>query len=120
TGRSNVRTGHREVEERSTANPILLKERFRVVDLSRTGSAAPPDGTSEFFTGRTKTGLQFVYKTPGPHRRQGRRITDRMLFPRDPVASAGNVVNCACLIIDVVPDFDETVDRLIREFEEGG
>jgi hypothetical protein len=121
TGRSNVRTGHLEVERKTLENPIDLDELFTVVDYTRSGASGPMgrDGTSEFFTTRTKAGLQRVYKTKRT-RRRGKIIRDQMLHPRDPKASAGNIVNCACVTIDVVPDFDETADRLIREFEEGG
>ena len=48
----------------------------------------------------------------GTYTRRGGLITDRMLFPRDPSASAGNVIQCRCVIIDIVPELEESMDKV--------
>jgi len=109
------RSGHRDAEARYSEDgeigPILIKDSFRVTDFSRTG-------TSTFATFRTRTGAQRVVKTKSFQRR-GRPITDSMLFPRDPSASAGNRINCSCIILDVLPDSEEVTDRVLGIVQRG-
>ncbi len=102
----NTRRGHREVAESSAEKPLRVRERFRVRDYSRTGStrfvtfgdrAQPRHGVVPGL--RVARVDQYV--------RRGRVIEDRMLFPRDPAGSPGNVVNCTCTVIEVVPDLEK-------------
>lgn len=108
-----VRRGHVNVENAyapgGAIGPIRIDQRFRVTDFSRTGR-------STFMTlgGRIRpkgfTGGLRVINTPG-FTRKGRLINDRMLFPRDPSGSAGNVVQCRCTVMDVLPELEEATDR---------
>ena len=98
------RRGHRETERRYAVGgeigPIRVDQRFEVRDFSRVGS-------SEFFTLNNK-----VFKRrKGPRARQGRIITDRMLFPRDAAGSVGNVVQCSCIIVEFLPEIEEAQRR---------
>lgn len=100
------RRGHIDVENRyapkGEIGPIEIRKRFIVRDFSRTGS-------SQFATfGRGRN--QRVAKVDS-FQRSGIVITDRMLFPRDPNASAGNVINCTCTILDIVPDIEEEINN---------
>ena len=101
------RRGHKVVQAATapggSTGPIPIKERFVVQDFSRTGF-------SEFATFRTKRGKRVV-KLPTSFARRGSVITDRMLHPRDPSASAGNRVNCTCVVIEVLPDVDQQIER---------
>lgn len=109
------RAGHLSVEKDTAPGgrigPIPVKQRFRVQDTSRIG-------TSRFLTlgGRVQPPQgpvpgQRVIRTRRTFRRRGRIITDRMLHPRDPGASAGNVVNCTCVVIDFLPEIEAAVER---------
>jgi len=102
------RRGHIEVENKydigGEIGPIPIKDRFEVKDFSRTGR-------SDFFTG--KRNGQRVYKRKGGFTRRGSIITDRMLFPRDSSASVGNIVNCSCTILDVIPDLEESINKAL-------
>ena len=111
------RRGHREAEGRyapgGSIGPIPVKQRFEIFDFSRTGTtrfitiggrASPPRGT-------TIAG-QRVLRVPLA-RRRGRVIVDRMLHPRDPAASAGNVIQCSCISIEVVPDLEKAMEKSI-------
>jgi hypothetical protein len=105
------RRGHLEAEARyatgGEVGPIPVKERFEVHDYSRTGpttfltlggNVRPPNWR----------GGQRVIGVP-QYTRSGGIVTDHMLFPRDPGASPGNVVNCACTTIEVVPNFEKAL-----------
>ncbi len=97
------RRGHRAVQESSAEDPIAISERFSVTDFSRIGRTS-------FITKRVG-GAQFVAPTREPLTRRGRPVTDQMLHPRDPSASAGNVVNCTCITVDIAPDLEEAQQR---------
>ena len=101
------RKGHNAVQAATapggSTGPIPIRDRFIVQDFSRTGF-------SEFATFRTKRGKRVV-KLPTSFARRGSVITDRMLHPRDPSASAGNRVNCTCVVIEVLPDVDQQIER---------
>ncbi len=109
--RARIRGGHLAVEAETRENPIPVKQRFQVTDFSRTG-------TSSFFTGRTGAGVQFVYRTAA-RARQGIPRTDRMLFPRDPSAGPGNVVNCACMVIEIPPGLEDSIEQEVRRADLG-
>ena len=94
-GGGRVRQGHMEAQRRyepgGERGPIPVNQSYRVQDFSRIGRSrfmtlggrvSPPQGV---------TGLRVIRKD---FTRRGRVITDRMLFPRDPSATPGNVVNC--------------------------
>ena len=104
------RRGHREAEVAyapgGSIGPILIGQRFRVTDYSRTGPA-------EFLTRSTAGGGKKVAKV-ATYQRRGRLIVDNMLFPLDPSASAGNRVNCSCLILEVVPGLEEEQARAVE------
>jgi hypothetical protein len=114
-GDGRVRRGHGEAGEAyapgGSIGPIPIKQKFRIVDYSRTGStnfmtlggSASPKGF---------TGGQVVVKVDR-YQRRGRLIVDKMLFPRDPSASSGNVVQCRCVVIDVIPNLEKTLDKSI-------
>jgi len=112
-GDGRVRRGHAEAGQiygvGGSIGPIPIKSRFKIIDYSRTG-------TSTFLTlggsasPKGFTGGQVVVPV-NRFVRRGVLITDRMLFPRDPIASAGNVVQCRCVVIDVVPDLESTLDK---------
>lgn len=104
--RARIRGGHLAVEAETKENPIPVAQRFRVSDLSRTGF-------SNFFTGRSGAGAQFVFRTESTARR-GIARSDRMLFPRDPSAGPGNVVNCTCLVIEIPPGLEESIEEEVR------
>lgn len=103
------RRGHREAEAQyapgGSTGPIPVKARFQVKDFSRTG-------TTSFLTlgknvrppGFRGAGQRVV--RVNPYSRTGSVIEDGMLFPRDPAASVGNVVNCTCFVEEVVPDLE--------------
>lgn len=101
------RRGHRAVEAATepggTIGPIAIRDRFTVRDFSRTG-------TTNFVTFGTKKGKRVV-RVSAPFVRQGTVITDKMLHPRDPSASAGNRINCTCIVIEVLPDVDQQIER---------
>ncbi len=101
------RRGHTAVEAATapggSTGPIPIKSRFSVQDFSRTGF-------TDFVTFGTRRGKRVV-KLPAPFARRGTVITDRMLHPRDPSASAGNRINCTCIVIEVLPDVDEQINR---------
>jgi hypothetical protein len=109
------RRGHREAEAAyapgGSIGPILINQRFRVTDYSRTGPA-------EFLTRSTAGGGKKVAKV-ATYQRRGRLIVDKMLFPLDPSASAGNRVNCTCLTIEVVPGLEEEQARAVELVQEG-
>jgi len=100
------RRGHVAAEERyavgGTTGPIPVKQRFEVTEFSRSDF-----NRAGFWTSRT-TGL--VYKGDA-HARTGRPRTDRMLFPRDPAASAGQVINCTCLVLDSLVELEKATQR---------
>lgn len=104
------RRGHREAERiyavGGSKGPIPVRQRFEVKDFTRIG-------TTNFLTlgGRAGAGPQRVVRTASPYTRRGRVITDRMLHPRDPAGSAGNVINCTCLVIEVLPEIEKAMDR---------
>jgi len=112
-GDGRVRRGHAEAGQiygpGGSIGPIPIKSRFKIIDYSRTGTSnfltlggsASPKG----FTGgqRVIPVNRFV--------RRGVLITDQMLFPRDPIASPGNVIQCRCVVVDVVPDLEKTLDK---------
>ena len=104
--RARIRGTHLAVEAETKENPIPVRQRFVVTDLSRTGF-------SEFFTGRTNAGAQFVFRKASFARR-GIARTDRMLFPRDPSAGPGNVVNCTCMVIEVPPGLEDSIEEEVR------
>lgn len=112
------RRGHREAEARYATGgeigPILVKNRFRVTDFSRSDF-----NVGGFWTTRTEGGAQRVYRGK-PRARSGRPITDRMLFPRDPAGSAGNVVNCTCIVLEVVPSLERVGNRMLGVLQQGG
>ena len=116
------RRGHREVEERyaigGSIGPIPVKSRFIVKDFSRTGTATfmtlggkvrPPGFAGP---GQRVIGVDAF-------QRRGTVKTDRMLFPRDPGASAGNVINCSCFVVDVVPGFEEVQQQALGVIDQG-
>lgn len=107
-----VRDGHRTAERRYSpggeTGPILINQRFQVSDFSRTGRSkfmtiggrvSPPQGVAGLRVIRT----DFT--------RRGRVTTDRMLYPRDSAARPGNIVNCRCVTLDIVPDIEEAVNQ---------
>ncbi len=104
------RRGHREAEAAyapgGSIGPILINQRFRVTDYSRTGPA-------EFLTRTAAGGGKKVAKV-ATYQRRGRIKVDNMLFPLDPAASAGNVVNCTCLVIEVVPGLEDEQARAVE------
>ena len=112
-GDGRVRRGHGEAGAvyvpGGSIGPIPIKQKFRIVDYSRTG-------TTNFLTlggsatPKVFTGGQVVVKVDR-YQRRGRLIVDKMLFPRDPGASAGNVVQCRCVVIDVIPNLEKTLDK---------
>jgi len=114
------RRGHKDVEDKykegGSIGPIPIKDRFAVKDFSRTG-------TTSFLTLGKRirppgfTGGQRVINVPS-YSRSGKVITDRMLYPLDPAGSPGNVVNCTCLTIEVIPDFEEAQMRIGGQGEE--
>ncbi len=93
------RRGHRDAERRyaegGETGPIPVSARFEVTEFSRTGRTT-------FFT---KRGI--VVPAPDGISRIGRPITDRMSHPRDPSASAANVVQCTCIVMEVIPDLEQ-------------
>jgi len=111
------RRGHREAEARyapgGEIGPIPVNRRFRVTDFSRSDR-----NTSGFWTARTGAGFQRVYK--GDSRaRTGSPITDRMLHPLDPSASAGNIISCTCLTLEVLPGLEEAQQRTLGVIQGG-
>lgn len=121
--RSKERRGHLRAERKYATDgitgPIPIKQRFIVQDFSRTGTTSfltlgkriqPPQGPLPG---------QRVVKTR-TYRRRGRVFTDRMLFPRDPSASAGNVVNCTCVVVEFLPEIEEAVQRTLGVIQRGG
>jgi len=111
-----TRRGHRDAENRyrdgGSTGPIPVRQRFEVTDFTRTGR-------TEFLTLggniRPRFGAvigQRVVKV-SKYTRRGRLITDRMLHPRDASASAGNVIQCTCVSLDVVPEFEEAADKAL-------
>ena len=109
--RAKIRSGHLAVEAETRENPIPVAQRFRVTDNSRTGS-------SSFFTGRTGAGAQFVYRTAN-RPRQGSTRVDRMLFPRDPSAGPGNIVNCTCFVLEIPPGLENEIEEEVRRSDFG-
>ncbi len=109
------RRGHREAEAAyapgGSIGPILISERFRVTDYSRTGPA-------EFLTRTTAGGGKKVAKV-ATYQRRGRIKVDNMLFPLDPSASAGNIISCTCLVIEVVPGLEDEQARAVELVQEG-
>lgn len=81
------RRGHLEAERRyavgGSTGPIPINQRFEITDFTRVGS-------SEFFTLNNRA----FRRKKGPTARKGRIKIDRMLFPRDPAGSVGNIANC--------------------------
>ena len=114
TGDTRVRRGHKDAERiykpGGSIGPIPIKSRFVVKDFSRTGFSSfltlgkkiKPKG---FKGGQRAVPLRF--------RRRGRVITDRMLHPRDPSASAGNVILCRCVVMDIPPDLEKALNKVI-------
>lgn len=100
-----VRKGHKQTENRyrpgGSIGPIPINDRFEVKVFSRVGR-------SEFFTfgGRR-------VRVSKPALRRGRVITDHLLHPVDPAGSPGAVINCRCTVMDVVPDFEQSVERAL-------
>jgi len=115
-----VRQGHRDTETLyatgGDVGPIPIKQKFKVNDFSRVGR-------SNFITfgGKVRPqdfqGLR-VARVKGFQRR-GRVITDHMLFPRDPAASPGNVVQCRCTVIDVIPELERAMDKTLGIIRKG-
>lgn len=114
-GDGRVRRGHGEAgiayAPGGEIGPIPIKQKFRIVDYSRTG-------TSNFMTlggNASPKGFKGGLKVIGvpTFNRRGRIIVDKMLFPRDPSASAGNVIQCRCVAIDVIPNLEKTLDKSI-------
>ena len=103
--------GHRNAEskykEGGSIGPIPIKSKFVVVDHSRTGR-------TDFLTlgGKVQPGGGKRVVKVGTYTRRGGLITDNMLFPRDPSASAGNVIQCRCVVIDIVPELEESMDKV--------
>lgn len=110
------RRGHREAEARyapgGERGPIPVKQRFVVTEYSRSDP-----NVQGFWTSR-RTGL--VYRNPAWRARTGRPKTDRMLFPRDPAASAGNTVQCTCLSQDVLPELEKAAEKAAGVLQRGG
>lgn len=104
------RRGHREAEDTyavgGSKGPIPVKQRFVVTEYSRSDF-----NRQGFWTGRDGAGAQRVFRGQ-PRARSGRPKKDRMLYPRDPAASAGQNVNCSCVVMDVVPELEGIGDRL--------
>lgn len=111
------RRGHREAEATyapgGAIGPIAIRRKFKVTDYSRTGLA-------EFLTlgGRVQgrggvAGRKKVVKV-APYQRRGAIRIDSMLFPLDPGASVGNIANCSCLVIEVVPGLEEAQARAVE------
>lgn len=109
--RARIRGTHVAVEAETRENPIPVTQRFRVRDLSRTGA-------SQFFTGRTNAGAQFVFRKESFPRRGIPRV-DRMLFPRDPAAGPGNVINCSCMVIEIPPGLEDSIEEEVRRADFG-
>ena len=104
------RRGHREAEDRyaigGSVGPIPVREKFIVRDFSRIGR-------STFMTvgrGGGRAGRRVIRTKP--FTRRGRIITDRMLHPRDLSASAGNRINCTCLVLEVIPELEMASQRV--------
>lgn len=107
------RREHKEAERRyapgGETGPIPVNRRFEIVDRSRTGL-----NVQGFWTrfGR-------VYK--GKRRfRRGRVRVFRMLHPRDPRGGAGAVVNCSCVVLEVLPEIERATDRALGILQRGG
>ncbi len=113
-GDGRTRRGHRDAEARyaegANPGPIPVSERYRVVDFSRTG-------TSEFLTFRGRTGGRRVARVD-PFRRQGRLQTQLLMHPLDPFAGPGFVVNCRCVSMEVVPDFEKALEDALGIVQE--
>ncbi len=117
------RRGHVDVERRYATGgeigPIPVSQRFKVTDFTRTGRTS-------FLTLGGRIQPQFgtvvgqrVVRTK-PFTRRGRIIVDRMLHPRDPAGSAGNVISCTCLVIEVIPEIESAVSRALGIVQTGG
>jgi len=120
-GGGRVRQGHRDIQRATRpggeTGPILINRKFKVTDFSRTG-------TTNFLTlgGRIRpkgfTGGLRVARVDR-YVRRGKLITDHMLFPRDPSASAGNVIQCRCTVIDVIPELERAMDKSMGIIRKG-
>lgn len=104
------RRGHKEAEDKyavgGAVGPIPVSARFEVTDYSRIG-------TTEFLTVGRRGG-QRVVKVKS-YERRGSLITDFLLHPHDPEGSAGNVVNCTCTVINVLPDMEDGMDEIMDD-----
>ena len=110
-GDTRTRIGHRNAERKyaigGDVGPIPIKSKFTVVDHSRTG-------ITKFLTlgGKVQPGGGKRVAKVGTYTRRGGLVTDKMLHPRDPGASAGNVIQCRCVVIDVIPEIEESIDKV--------
>jgi hypothetical protein len=109
----NGRQTHEDAEDRysvgGTEGPIPVDAFFEVEDDSRTGE-------SEFFTFSGKGGQRVARTSMYP--RSGVSIWDKMLFPRDPSASAGNVCNCGCSTTEIIPGLEEAGEMEDEDLQE--
>lgn len=115
-----TRRGHRETDARyapgGEVGPIPINQKFVVTDYSRTGR-------TNFLTlgGKVKphnwTAIgQQVIGGVG-YSRRGSVVNDRMMYPRDAAGSPGNVVNCTCVVLDVLPDTEEVTNKVLGRVE---
>lgn len=111
------RRGHREAEARyapgGEVGPIPVKDRFRVTDFSRSDR-----NISGFWTTRTGAGFQRVYRGKA-RARTGSPRTDQMLHPLDPSASVGNIAQCTCLVLEVLPGLENAQQQTLGILQGG-
>ena len=118
SGLPNTRRGHKEAEatyaEGGEKGPIAIKTAFVIKDYSRSGR-------TPFLTVKGRIGLRSVQRVvrTKEYTRRGIVKTARLMFPRDPSAPPGFVVNCNCDVFDVVPGFEEAEDKALGIVQAG-
>ncbi len=104
-----VRRGHRKAQNDyrvgGKIGPIPIKQRFKITDFTRTGRTS-------FINVRGRGASKNTIHVPSRSRTGVIRVS-KMLYPRDPAGSAGNVIRCRCVVIDVIKELEVAQDQAL-------
>lgn len=113
-GDGNERRGHLEAGERyapgGEVGPIPVGEKFLVRDYSNVGPT----------TWATLKRSPRIVKQVQQYERRGSVGEAEMLHPRDPESPVSYRVNCRCVAMESVGDFEQALDDAVGRFREEG